>query len=80
MAYSRLKHIGKNVSSNIHLAAYAYNKALPVMSQHFDMSHISGKLSAAYDDYKALESRVEAGDKAVNEIAKYIRPAFSAYP
>ena len=80
MAYSSLKHVAKNVSMGIHTAAYAYNQALPVMSKHFDMSHMSGKLSAAYDDYKALESRVEAGDKAVNEIARFVRPAFNAYP
>ena len=79
MAYSRLKHVAKSTSMGIHLMAHAYNQALPVMSKHFDMSHMSGKLSAAYDDYKALESRIEAGDKAVNEIARYIRPAFSGY-
>ena len=77
MCYSKLKHLSKNVSMGIHTAAYAYNKVLPELSKHYDMSHVSAKLSNAYEGYKQLESRVEAGDQAVNQFARFIRPAFN---
>ena len=78
--YQKLRLIGKEIGSHIHLAARTYAAAQPMLKQSgFDTSVFDKKLSAGYEAYKDLEEKMVAGDRAVQTLAAHLRPKFTPY-
>ena len=78
--YQKLRIHGRAISHTIHTAARIYAQAQPIMRDAgIDTAVMDRGLSKGYEAYKMLEDSVKRDDRAVNQVAQFIRPEYQMY-